>query len=57
MALIEIDALPNFKNGGSFHGELWQITRVYIYGLWGSSHATGITIASDPQHRIRLEVN
>ena len=30
MALIEIDALPNLKMGGSFHGELLVITRWYI---------------------------
>ena len=27
MALIEIDGLPSYKMGGSFHGELLVITR------------------------------
>ena len=31
MALIKIDGLPNFKNGGSFHGKLLNNQRVYLF--------------------------
>jgi len=33
MALIEIDGLPSYKMGGSFHGKLLNSQRVYNIGF------------------------